>query len=97
MRNKETGMTAMAHVTFDTLKFVETLTKSGMPEAQAKALLEAQQEVLAEAHDTSLATKLDIRHLEKRIDKIEVEIKFLKWMNSIIIAGIGALILKTFF
>lgn len=48
----------MATVTFDTLKFVETLRDAGMPEAQAKAVSHA----VREAHETAdLATGRDLR------------------------------------
>lgn len=48
----------MAAVTFDTLKFVETLREAGVPEAQAKAISRA----VREAHETAeLATGRDLR------------------------------------
>jgi hypothetical protein len=54
----------MATVTFDTLKFVETLTSSGIPEEQAKALARA----FSEAQESAqLATKADLRELELRL------------------------------
>jgi hypothetical protein len=54
----------MATVTFDTLKFVETLKSSGIPEEQAKALARA----FSEAQESAqLATKADLRELELRL------------------------------
>lgn len=48
----------MSTVTFDTLKFVESLTASGIPEGQARAISRA----FAEAHQESdLATKGDLK------------------------------------
>jgi len=48
----------MVAVTFDTLKFVETLREAGMPEAQARAISRA----LRDAHETAdLATNRDLR------------------------------------
>jgi len=38
----------MATITFDTLKFVEHLRHAGVPEAQAKAMSDAQKEILTE-------------------------------------------------
>jgi uncharacterized protein with von Willebrand factor type A (vWA) domain len=54
----------MATVTFDTLKFVETLRDAGMPEAQAKAVSHA----VREAHETAdLATGRDLREASAAI------------------------------
>jgi len=54
----------MTAITFDTLKFVEILKKSGIPENQAKAISKA----FAYAHnDAKLATKTDLKHLEYRL------------------------------
>jgi len=54
----------MATVTFDTLKFVETLKEAGVPEPQAKAFSTAVQE----SHEAAdLATKADLREYESAI------------------------------
>lgn len=54
----------MATVTFDTLKFVETLKEAGVPEPQAKAFSTAVQE----SHEAAdLATKTDLRHEMKEL------------------------------
>jgi DNA-binding transcriptional MerR regulator len=54
----------MATVTFDTLKFVETLKEAGVPEPQAKAFSTAVQE----SHEAAdLATKADLREYESVI------------------------------
>ena len=50
----------MSTITFDTLRFVETLEKAGMPRAQAAAFSQAQQFSLSEALDSSVATKADL-------------------------------------
>lgn len=64
---------------FDTLKYVETLRASGVPETQAHAFSKAQQQVIAECIETSLpntlATKADIRKVELTIDKLELTTK----------------------
>jgi len=59
------GSQIMATVTFDTLKFVETLKEAGVPEPQAKAFSTAVQE----SHEaTDLATKTDLRHEMKELE-----------------------------
>ena len=65
----------MATVTFDTLKFVETLKAAGIPEAQAKALAEAQREAFAETLNTTLATKSDIFGLKQDISDVRSGLK----------------------
>jgi hypothetical protein len=56
----------MSSVTFDTLKFMETLTDAGVPEAQAKAEAKAFNEALSQIKETKdLATKSDLVLLEK--------------------------------
>jgi len=95
-------------VTFDTLKFVEKLKAAGIPEAQAKAMAEAQRETFAEALDTALATKSDIKDLgvnlkelelkiAARFERVDGKITLLQWMLALIIAGIASLVLKSFF
>jgi hypothetical protein len=95
------GELLMSHITFDTLKFVERLKESGMPEIQAKALAEVQQEVFSEALDNTLATKKDLidvkDELKDRITKVEHEINLMKWMLGFVFAGVFTLILKAFF
>jgi len=49
----------MAPAPFDTQKFVETLSASGLPEAQSKAISSA----FREAADAELATKSDLKEL----------------------------------
>ncbi|MDD2501738.1 MAG: hypothetical protein PHN92_13100 [Geobacter sp.] len=69
----------MATFTFDTLKFVEHLRAAGMPEAQAKAISEAQRELLAEVFDQKeLATKNDIKELELKIAESKAEL--VRWV-----------------
>ena len=53
----------MGAVAFDTFKFVNRLEEAGLPRAQAVAISEAQQQSLAEALDSTLATKTDVRAL----------------------------------
>lgn len=59
----------MSVLTFDTLKFVKTLKKSGIPEAQAEAISTAVQD----SHEAAeLATKADLERLE-RVTKTDLE------------------------
>ena len=67
----------MATVTFDTLKFVETLKEAGVPERQAKAFSTAVQE----SHEAAeLATKTDLREYESAIrgdlEKLETVLRY---------------------
>ena len=80
----------MSTITFDTHKFVKELESGGMPSAQAEAIVRAQQEILAQALDTTLATKSDIVGLDTKIDK-------LSWMMGILIALAVANFAKQFF
>lgn len=95
----------MSTITFDdTLKFVERLEKAGMPREQASALAEVQKEVFAEALDSTLATKSDIRDVrddlvkvERRMDGLDGKMDKLSWMIGILIALAAANFGKQFF
>ncbi len=83
----------MASITFDTLKFVEHLRSAGMPENQAKALSDAQKELLAEVLEKeNLATKPDIKELELKIAETKAEL--IRWvvgagfLQTALIAGL---------
>ncbi len=86
----------MGTITFDTLKYVKQLEASGVPSAQAEAFVNAQREILAEALDTSLATKSDVLRLENRIAlldaKVDSKFALLQWM----LAGVLALAVANF-
>jgi len=86
----------MGTITFDTLKYVKQLEASGVPSAQAEAFVNAQREILAEALDTSLATKSDMLRLENRIAlldaKVDSKFALLQWM----LAGVLALAVANF-
>ena len=87
----------MAIVTFDTLKFVERLKAAGIPEAQAKALAEAQRDVFAEALESGLASHADVERIERKLIEHDGEFKLIKLMLTILIGGVVTLILKFFF
>ncbi|MDZ4255358.1 MAG: coiled-coil domain-containing protein [Sulfuritalea sp.] len=80
----------MSTITFDTHKFVKDLESAGVPPAQAEAFVRAQQEILSQSLDTTLATKSDIAVLDLKIDK-------LSWMMGILIALAIANFAKQFF
>ena len=80
----------MSTITFDTLQYVKTLKSAGFDDKQAEALAQAQATAIDSASDVRLATKDDIR-------KIENELGLHRFMLSIVLAGIGAIIMKLFF
>lgn len=92
----------MAAITFDTLKFANKLKSAGVPDKQAEA--EALSEAL-EVNLKELATKEylspEIRDIEQRIDtrfeRIDGELKLMRWMLGMVLAGIISLVLKAFF
>ncbi len=95
----------MATITFDTLKFVRRLKEAGFNEQQAEALSDAQKESLTEIIEDRLAAKKDLKELELTLKadlktlemKMEGELRLIKWMMGFVLAGIAALILKSFF
>ncbi len=97
-------MTAAVHyLMFDTLRFVETLTASGMPELQAKALMEVHKEMFEDTFELNfgnLATKDELKdikmELKADIDKIKVELFYIRWMLGILIVMVGSLLVKAF-
>jgi hypothetical protein len=87
----------MATITFDTLKFVKQLEASGIPPGQAEAFVRAQQEILSQALDSTLATRSDIECIERKLIEFEGEFKAIKWMLGIIVGGVVMLVLRAFF
>lgn len=86
----------MSALTFDTLQFVQHLTKAGVQEKEAVAIAEAIRNVQA---NTELATKHDIELVRAEIAAKTAELKadFVKWVVSVGVlqtAMIGALLLK---
>lgn len=74
----------MTAVTFDTLKFVETLKEAGVSEAQAKAMAEA----LKEAQPSvDYATREDVYRIVS-----EAEWEVLKWVVGLALAQISLLV-----
>lgn len=79
----------MVTIAFDTLKFVKRLKAAGFAEDQAEAFKESQGNTLED-----LATKSDLKTLEISLNG---EIRLMKWMLGFVLAGIAALVLKSFF
>lgn len=86
----------MSAVTFDTLKYVETLKEAGISDGQAKAQSEALKEVL----NAEVATKHDLKELELKIDarfeKIQGEFTLVKWMIGFNLAMSVSVLFKIF-
>ncbi len=91
----------MSTSTFDTLKFVKQLEASGIAPVQAEAFVNAQRDILAEALDTSLATRADLLSVKNDVDRLDAKLdaKFdkLQWMLGIVIALAIANFAKQFF
>ena len=81
----------MGTVAFDTLKFVKTLEASGIDSKQAEAIAAA---YIDASRDQELVTKKD---LQIELAPLKAELQVLKWMSGLIMGGIIALIMKTFF
>lgn len=73
----------MTAVTFDTLKFAETLKHAGFKEEQAVALAKAQQDALSESLTNSTATKADLS---------ELKVDLIKWMVGLSLAQLALLV-----
>ena len=90
-------MTAM---TFDTLKYANRLKAAGVPGEQAEAMAEVQADVF-DRNLEELATKRDLKDLELRMvadmAKIHGELSTIRWGIAVIVGGVMALVLKTFF
>ncbi|MHB1360124.1 MAG: hypothetical protein ACYCWC_11155 [Rhodocyclaceae bacterium] len=91
----------MSTIAFDTLKFAERLEKAGASRELAAAIAEAQRESLAEALDTTLATKSDIAELRHELRELRTEVggrfTLLQWMLAALIAIAIANFAKQFF
>ena len=82
----------MTTVTFDTLKLVDKLKSAGIPPEQAEAVVR----VIAESQD-ELVTREHLDHaLDRVLAPIRTELAVLKWMISVVIGGVVALIIKAF-
>ena len=83
----------MTAITFDTLRYANRLKSAGVPGEQAEAMAEMQ----AEVNEKSLTGLVTDAKLEKELGPIRIELAVIKWMLGVQMAGVMALILKTFF
>ena len=60
---------------FDTFKFLERLEKAGATRELAAALVDIQRETIADAMDSTLATKTDVNTLQTDIREMELRLK----------------------
>ena len=85
----------MSQLTFDTLEFVKTLEKAGIPKEHAEAITAAQKKAFGElAASKDLATKQDIAALRQdilEVDKRLAETKadLVKWFMGTILTILG--------
>ncbi|MBF0285706.1 MAG: DUF1640 domain-containing protein [Magnetococcales bacterium] len=79
----------MATVTFDTLELVDRLKAAGFESRQTEAMVR----VVSKAQD-ELVTKRD---LQVELAPIRADLMLLKWMKGLLLGGVAALVLKTFF
>lgn len=88
----------MATITFDTLKFANTLKEAGVPPAQAEAEAKALSEIF-EVNLKELATQQDLKLLEANLrrDIAETKAELIRWVVAVgvlQITLIAALLLK---
>ena len=81
----------MTAITFDGLKFVQTLQEGGFDETQAKSVARAFKDAQREA---DVATRADIQHLEQRMENLiaqtaaETRAEIIKWISGIALAQV---------
>lgn len=80
----------MSAIAFDTHEHIKALIKSGMPEAQAEAVVNSQKTLA----DSTLVTKSDL-HTE--LMPIKNELTLIKFTLALLVAGVGAIFMKLFF
>jgi hypothetical protein len=80
----------MSTITFDTLKFVDTLKEAGISEAQAKAQAKAIGDAIESATSLSLATKSDIQELKTDINSVKYDL--LKWLIALVLGQTALLV-----
>lgn len=73
------------------MKFVKTLEASGIDDKQAEAIATAYRDASV---DQELVTKMD---LQLELAPIRSELRMMKWMMGLLLGGVAALVLKSFF
>jgi hypothetical protein len=81
----------MASVTFATHKFVRRLGEAGFQEDQAEALTESFRFAIEDSH---LVTRKD---LQIELAPIRSDLSVIKWMLVLLLGGVAALVLTSFF
>ncbi len=81
----------MATTTFDTHRFVRRLESAGLSTPQAESIADAFKEAQGES---DWITRKD---LQIELAPIKSDLLLLKWMMGLMIAGIIALVLRSFF
>ena len=81
----------MGTITFDTLKFVETLEASGFTQPQARALSVAVREVQS---NSDVATKQDIQVVKVELASVRSDLGTIRWILGFIGGGIVTLVIK---
>jgi hypothetical protein len=85
------------------VELYDALKEAGASEAKARAAAESlvighERLERIEGHTGDIPKiKEDIARLDKELAVVRAQIDLLKWMNGIVIAGVLALIIKTFF
>jgi hypothetical protein len=85
----------MTTITFDTQELVNELETSGLTRKQSEMVVSVLKKSQGE-----LATKIDLRELELRLDtrfeRIDGELKLNRWMLGFLVAGVMSLVIKSF-
>ena len=80
----------MTHIAFDTLKFANSLKEVGVPGKQA----ERQAELMAEAMNSQLPTKQDLKDIESNLTQKIKEIEYRLNLKLVVITVLIPTILK---
>ena len=98
----------MATTVFDTLSFSRKLTDAGMEQRQAEALAGAVHDAVAGSVVTQPAMEHSLDKVKAELDKVKSELRLeiqavraglmtVQWMTGAIVAGVLALVAKSFF
>ena len=82
----------MTGATFDTLEAVETLTRAGVPEPHARAIVATMRKAVGE----DVATRADIRELKADIHELTAELRTIKWVLCVQLAILVAIAARLF-
>ena len=83
----------MSTITFDTQELVHELSAAGLPQTQADAVVRA----IVKSH-AELVTREYLDHkIDSSLAPVKAELLLVKWMLSVVLAGIASLVLNAFF